>query len=198
MLIKNNNEIETYGATLNYNHRFNVVSFQALGTYEDNNSHEKNEGEIIYNRTYDYNYLSLSGILSFHLFNDRLIPAIFYNYSSKEISDSNSSNTTNRSGLGIDLQLSLPKYFAIYFGYSSFEQTDSRNPTAIELGARYKSENLNINFKVFSRTDFIPYQMLQYHEPVAPVVLNTDDVTGIGIIFNYSFWKLLLETNSAQ
>lgn len=198
VVMRNKNVTETYGATLNYNHRFNIVSLQVLGTYEDNNTLNNHEGDKFYNLTYDYNYISLSGILSFRLFNDRLTPSIFYNYSSKEISDSNSSNSMNRSGLGIDLQLTLPKHLAVYLGYSSFEQTDSHTPTTIELGARYGSKDLKIDFKIFSRKDFVPYQMLQHNIPVPPVVTESEDVTGLGIIFNYQLWKLLLETNTSH
>jgi hypothetical protein len=197
VLIKNKNLTETYAGTLNYNHRLNVVSFQILGTYEDNNTRNTREGDKFYNQIYDYNYLSLSGILSFHLFNDQLTPSIFYNYSSKEISDSNSSNSMNRSGLGIDLQLTLPKHLALYLGYSSFEQTGSHTPRTIELGARYNSKELNIDFKIFSRKDFVPYQMLQHNVPIPPNISEAEDITGLGIKFNYQLWKLLLETNTS-
>ncbi|UCH65042.1 MAG: hypothetical protein JSW63_10585 [Ignavibacterium sp.] len=194
--IKNTNNTETYGATLNYNHRFNMVSFQVLGTYENNKTINNNEGDKFYNQTYDYNYLSLSGILSFHILNDRLTPAVFYNYSSKEISDSNSSNSMNRSGLGIDLQLSLQKNFAVYLGYSSFEQTDSHNPTTVEFGGRYSNQNLKVDIKIFSRNDFVPYQIQEHNVQIPPSVSATEDVTGLGIVFNYQYWKLLLETNT--
>jgi hypothetical protein len=197
VLIKNRNETETYGATLNYNHRFNMVSFQVLGTYEDNKTINNHEGDKFYNQTFDYNYLSLSGILSFHLLNDRLTPSIFYNYSSKEISDSNSAISINRSGLGIDLQLSLHNNFAVYLGYSSFEQTDSHNPTTVEFGGSYSNQNLKVDLKIFSRNDFVQYQMLEHNVPIPPSVSATEDVTGLGIVFNYQCWKFLLETNTS-
>ncbi len=195
---RNRNETETFGATLNYNHRFNFASLQVLGTYEDNKTLNNHEGDKFYNQTYDYNYFSMSGILSFHLLNDRLTPSIFYNYSSKEISDSNSSNSMNRTGLGIDVQLSLPKHFVVYLGYSGFEQTDAYNPTTVELGARYNSKDLKVDLKIFSKNDFTTYQTFQYYEPAPPTGSGKVDITGLGIIFNYQLWKLLLETNTSH
>lgn len=198
VVIKAGNETETYGATLNYNHKIDVMSFQVLGTYEDNNTLEKIEGREIYNRTYDYSYLSLSGLLSFHLFNDRLVPSVFYNYSLKDISDNNSSNSIKRSGLGIDLQLNYPKDFTFYFGYSGYTQQSNQNLPTIEFGGRYTNKNVNIELKIFSRSDFRPHRIMQPYGPTPAVIMDSDAITGVGLILNYKFWKLLFETNTSH
>ena len=199
LISKNMDENKTYGITLNYNQHIDAASFQVLGTYEDNNTIEKNEGDEIYNRTYDYNYLSLSSILSLHLLDNHLIPAIFYNYSLKEISESNITNTYNKSGFGIDLQINFPKNFTFYFGYSGYGQSNSKTVSTIEFGGRYASSSLNIDFNIFSRNDFDPYHVFQPYDPTPAVTeAAAGDISGLGLIVNYSFWKLLLETNTSH
>ncbi|MEJ2194701.1 MAG: hypothetical protein P8X73_07565 [Ignavibacteriaceae bacterium] len=199
LIVKNTDENKTYGVSLNYNHHIGDMSFQVLGTYEDNNTIENNKVEEVYNRTYDYNYLSVSAIFSLNLLNNFLIPSIFYNYSIKDISDNNSSSSFKKSGLGIDLQINFPKNFTFYFGYSGYEQANTQTTSTIEFGGRYNNNNLKIDLKIFSRNDFVPYYLFQPYNLTPTVLISeSDDIKGLGLIFNYSVWKLLLETNTSH
>jgi len=199
LISKNMDENKTYGITLNYNQHIDAMSFQVLGTYEDNNTKEKNEGEEIYNRNYDYNYLSLSTILSIQLLNKQLIPSVFYNYSLKEISGNTPSSSLKKSGFGFDLQIKFPKDFTFYFGYSGYEQPNSQTSSTIEFGGRYSGKNSNIDLKIFSRNDFVPYHIFQTYGP-KPALIKAEagDIKGLGLKINYRFWKLLLEINTSH
>jgi hypothetical protein len=185
--IKEDKKNKSFGTVLNYLYQFDFITLQLLGDYERVN-YEVNENYGVYS-TNGERY-SIGGIISLNTLDDMLKLSLFYKQGYKEITH------FNYSGIGTDLKYLLTRTISLYAGYSIRDEfgIDEKVPS-IEGGACYKNSNLVLDLKYFNNEYFSYYRWLggpEYYREY-----TTEKISGLGLILNYKFWLLLLETNTS-
>jgi hypothetical protein len=173
------NENKTYGGVLNYYYTYEFLTLQLLSNYENINYDVSND-----------EYYNISGILSVFTLDDMLKFSIFYKYGYRKIID------YSYNGLGADLKYFLTKELSFYAGYSVRDEYFLLNEQvpSIEGGLCFKYSNLFLNLKYFNN------KLVNYSKWLgAPAVYQdySSENEGLGLIVNYKFWLLLLETNTS-
>ena len=211
---KTESDGKIYGAYLRYDQKFGVADLQLTGNYET----QKNNADFIQQPSplfstspsalinEDNNYYSLSGLLSFNLPGNLLVPAVYYKYAGQNINqtitgDSSLSQTNNSerfSGVGADLSFLLNDEIKFYAGYSFYNSTNrfstiNSDTKTFEAGGKYKNNSLFADLKYFNRrgSNVTPYYNYFSTEKLF------GNFSGVGLNLNYKFWKILVETNSS-
>ncbi|MCW8812744.1 MAG: putative porin, partial [Chlorobium sp.] len=189
-------EEKVLGANLDYFQRINSVSLRLFSSYESNSYQDKNQnifnGITTYenNENLDVDIFNIGGIFSFYLFDDNFKASVFFKHNSP------GKNYTSRTGKGIDLNYSLLNKLKFYLGISSYENYNSQDARSFEAGAMFNYYKLFIDFKYFD-TDYNLYKPEIFYGPRTLEVIPTTNVKGLGLVLNYKFWMLLVETNTS-
>ncbi len=190
---------------LMYDHQIDWIDLKIIGTYEklDGNYSTFRYPELQGSRsTKDNKRFSIASIISFNLLNNNLIPSVYYKYLNVDNNEDiilwgiplNYDKSESFTGFGGDLTIKIHEELFTYLGYSRYKQfSDSADVESIELGARYKSGSIYADAKYFKRknTYIIPLD-IQHYPP--PLLRN---VNGAGLVLNYQYWKILIETNTS-
>jgi hypothetical protein len=198
IVIKDRNETETSGATLEYNQNVGIIALQLLSTFEHNKI--VNIVETISNDELkiDQDYFSVSAILSLHLLNKKLIPAVYYKYYSHRINHNTTEYSDNNLGIGADLTYKTNDKFYLFTGYSLYNQFNSDDAVNFEVGGYFRSSNVLIDIKFFIRNKFFEFNLSSPYWISNSIETPAKNIKGIGVNFNYQYWKLLLETNASH
>ncbi|MGD8307592.1 MAG: hypothetical protein PVF17_13125, partial [Ignavibacteria bacterium] len=196
IVLKDGYDNKNFGVVLNFNQRYDILSLQLLSTYENNKTFQYAGGLSNEDLSINHNYFSVSSIISLNLLGGRLIPSFFYKYSRQSLDENSEENPTNSSGIGFDLYYKPFDCFSLYSGYSVYNQLVDEKVKTFEAGIRIKNETLLSDIKYFSRNNFIPSYIR------SPFILDDDyfepqSIKGLGIVFNYKIWKILIETNTS-
>jgi hypothetical protein len=195
VVLKERYDNKNYGAALNFRQKLDIVTIQLLSSYEKNRTQEYQNYLLENDITTNHDYFSVSSILSLNLLSEKLVPSVFYKYTNQSIYQNNSDPSNNNSGIGIDISYKPFECLSIYSGYSRYNQFDITDVKSFEVGANYKKANVLADIKFFSRNKFIPVY-------IKPPILSIDpgvelnSIKGLGLLVNYKFWKLLVETNT--
>jgi hypothetical protein len=185
-------ETKSYGALLNYSHRFNLLTFQLTSTYEKNITYDKRKNSNnSYYETY-YDYLAFGGVLTLNLLDGKLKPSVFYKYFNLYLDEF----INGKSGVGLDIKYEPIENISFYAGYSSYSSNSLRESKAAEVGGRFNNFNLLIDLKYFGN-EFDPYDMKIVTGPTPAAVLPPTKVRGFGLNLNYKLWLILMETNTS-
>jgi len=200
-----NYDNKVLGGMLSYDHQIDLVDIKLIGIYE---KLEGNYASFRYpelqgsQSTKDNKRFSIASIISFNLLNKTLIPSVYYKYLNVDNNEDwilwgvplNYDNSESLTGLGADITFRIHDKLFTYFGYSRYKQfSDSADVESIELGARYKNAEFFIDAKYFKRanTYIVP---IDIQHPPPPFFGN---VSGTGLVLNYQYWKILVETNTS-
>jgi outer membrane cobalamin receptor len=182
---KSDSRSKSYGAALNYSYTYDFLTLQLFGNYQ--------KSDLDYNSTYNSTsykdeFYNLGGLVTLHTSDKRLKLSMFYKDGYREVTD------YSYNGLGADLKYILLDEFSFYAGYSLrhvYEIYD-QVPT-IECGFNYENFNLVLDLKYFSNEYINESRWLGGPEYTHDYSQKNE---GVGVILNYKFWILLLETNS--
>lgn len=191
-------EEKVFGGQINYFQRISSVSLQLLSSYESNTSMDKNlksqNGFTFYenNENLTLDIFNIGGVFTLYLLDDKFQASAFYRYNSVTTGDFNS----GRSGIGVDLNYRLLNKLEFYLGTSSYENYNSQDAGSFEAGAMFSYYKLLIDFKYFD-TDYILFEPEIFYGLRTLEVIPTTKVKGLGLVLNYNFWLLLMETNTS-
>lgn len=194
-------ESKSVGTQLNYNQKLSFIKVEFLGVYEETKIERDRQlswdssGTI---KNWDKKSLTGSIILSADLFNNLLVPSIYYKYSNEDFLYLNPSNKS-LNGFGADLKLNINNLLSLYGGYSQTDQllSSSDKVETIETGVNYSGDNLLIKLNYFTRSGiFLPGIFVPPDGP-EPYYFLVGNLSGLGMNLNYYFWKILIETNSS-
>jgi hypothetical protein len=206
------NDGKTTGIHLKHYQRISFISFGLFGLFEKSNGDYEDFLRPSFNTSLsDWEFTQISGALnlSLHLFNDKLVPSVFYKYVNqsryfKQIGEDSSPLLTDEtgglSGVGTDLQFIVENGVSFYAGASIFQQTefllnkDSEDTKTFEVGGKYIGHILFADLKYFKRSGSSP-NIPKYNTQQLPVDIG--NLSGVGLRLNFNYWKLLIETNSS-
>ena len=200
---------KTLGVKLRHDQQIGIFGLSLLGYYE--NYKGDNDDYLLpppfaSSSHLEKNIFSIAAVLSANLFDGTLIPSVFYKYQNYKddfkwsISDTlYSNNTKGFSGIGADLKFKIHNLFSFYAGASVFQHKGfllngvNEDTKTLEIGGRFSGKDLFIDLKFFKRegSAAIP----QYNIRYLPVVYG--NFSGSGLLLNYKFWKILIETNTS-
>ena len=189
-------EEKILGANFDYFQRISSVSLQLFSSYENNTYQDKNQnifnGIINYehNGNLDVDIFDIGGIFSFYMFDDNFKASAFFKYNSP------GGNYSSRTGKGIDLNYKLLNKLKFYMGISSYENYNLQDAGSFEAGAMFNYFKLLLDFKYFD-TDYNLFTPEIFYGPKTLEVIPTTNVKGLGLVLNYKFWMLLVETNTS-
>jgi hypothetical protein len=205
---------KTLGVNLKHHQRISFISFGLFGLFEKSNGdYEDFLSPSLNTSISDWEFTQISGglDLSVHLFNDKLVPSVFYKYVNqsryfkKMGIDKNillTDETKGLSGAGTDLQIIVKNGISFYAGASIFQQAEflsnksSEDTKTFEVGGKYTGSNLFADLKYFKRSGSssnIPnYNTQPQHTRVV-----FGNLSGIGLRLNVNYWKFLIETNTS-
>jgi len=198
IVIKERNETETYGTTLKYSQNVGIISLQLLTAYELNQTRAFADSVSNNVLEIDQNYFSVSALLSMHLLDKKLIPAVYYKYYRQLINQNTTEYSDNNSGIGTDLTYNINDKLYLYTGYSLYNQFNKEDATNFEIGGNFRSSDMLIDIKFFARNKFYQYNPINPYWISNELETSAKNIKGIGVVFNYKFWKLLLETNTSH
>jgi hypothetical protein len=198
IVIKDRNETETYGATLKYDQNVGIIALKLLSTFEHNKIVNIEEAISIDELKIDQDYFSVSAILSLHLLDKKLIPAVYYKYYSHRINHITTEYSDNDSGVGADLIYKINDKFYLFTGYSLYNQFNSDDAVNFEVGGYFRSSNVLIDIKFFTRNKFFEFNLNNPYWISNGIETPAKSIKGLGVNFNYQYWKLLLETNTSH
>jgi TonB-dependent Receptor Plug Domain len=191
---------KTYGVLLRQRYNYSFLNFELNANYESSKIQYLNyERTQIVNR--NENNFSASSIVSTNLIDSSFTPSVFYKFTR----DSFNNNSLN--GIGFDLTYKFKRFFNLYAGYSIFKNdfNQSKNVTDGEIGVNlhypdlFSPENdqpsVELNFKFFNRNNFYIMKYADYFTTDGEYILN-GSLSGIGIDFNWLFWKVLFESSA--
>ncbi len=185
-------ETKSYGALLNYFHRFNLLTFQLTSTYEKNKTYDNRK---IFNNSYYktyYDYLALGGILTLNLLDDKLKPSVYYKYYNLYLDGFDS----GKSGAGVDVKYEPIENLSIYAGYSKHSGHSLHDSKALEFGGRFSNSKFLIDLRYFNNE--YDTNLLRFTGGGIPLALFPQIiVNGLGLNLNYQYWKILVESNTA-
>ena len=81
-------------------------------------------------------------------------------------------------------------------GISSYENYNLQDAGSFEAGAMFNYFKLLLDFKYFD-TDYNLFTPEIFYGPKTLEVIPTTNVKGLGLVLNYKFWMLLVETNTS-
>jgi TonB-dependent Receptor Plug Domain len=197
VLIKDIFENKTSGLSLRFSHKIGIISWQILGNYEKNNFEATYEEESKNTYTSNFNYLSVAGLFSLDLFEKKLVPSFYCKYFKRDFAEHNKSYANSNAGYGFDIFYKPWNEFSVYAGYSKYDQFKREGVQSIETGVRYIKQNILFDLKFFTRKNFIPYSVANPYWTGIEIELPESSIKGVGLRANYSFWKILIETNSS-
>ena len=198
-------ENKVLGGMIMYDHQIDWIDVKFVGTYE---KLEENYSAFHYPElqgsqvTKDNKRFSIASIISFNLLNNIIIPSVYSKYLKVDNNDdfvlwgvpSNYNDQESFSGFGGDLAFRIHDELSTYIGYSKYNQfSDSSDVESIEFGARYRNDGLYADVKYFKRKNAYRVPLNIKHSP--PQLLR--NVNGLGIVLNYQYWKILIETNTS-
>jgi len=200
-----NYDNKVLGGMLMYDHKIDWINVKLIGTYE---KLEENYSTFRYPELQgsqsikDNNRFSITSIISFNLFSNNLIPSVYYKYLNVDNNEDiilwgvplNYDKSESFTGFGADIAFRIDDELFSYFGYSRYKQfADSADVESIEIGARYRSDHIYADAKYFKRanTYIVPLDIQHSHIPLP------GNVNGAGIVLNYQYWKILIETNTS-
>lgn len=189
------------GGILNHQTNFGIFNLSLKGNYEY---------VYYFEKFYPYNnsnsdVLSMDGILSCSLLNNKLTPSVFGKVITK--------NKTNYSGVGTDLNFLLSDNSSLYTGISYFVKEYEFYPIiatrlspplptnfTAEFGYKQTTEKTFTAINLFynkRRTRFVGFENIHSIVPTSAIYNITDEETyGAGLTFNYTYWKIHAITNS--
>lgn len=205
------NDNRTFGVNLKHYQRISILSFNLFGIFEKSDGDYENFLTPYLNTSVsDWEFTKISGgfDLSLHLFNDKLVPSVFYKYVNqsryfKQVDDDIPTLLTDKteglSGIGTDIKFIINNGMSFYAGASTFQHAEfslrenSEYTKTFEFGGKYSGSNLFADLKYFKRSGSaaIPYYNYQY----PPIVYG--NLSGIGLRLNFNYWKILIETNTS-
>ena len=188
---------KTLGSALRYDQQKGIIDLQLLGNYENNNLDVTNEGESKNSNTSSINYFSAAGLLSLDLFEKKLVPSFYYKYYNQRYSANDKIYMNNDSGFGSDIFYNPFEELSLYAGYSVYNQFEKSKVQSFESGVRYSQSNILVDLKYFTRKNFIPFSLSTPYWTSSEIKVPEMSIKGVGLIANYGFWKLLIETNSS-
>ncbi len=192
-----------FGASLRQDFRKGIFNFSLIGNYESGNLKYYSLTNSSFNY-YPVNYhnASLSAVASTYFFDSTLIPSVYYKITSLSGNDflpqiNGTFGVINGtfSGMGADLTYKTSDLLKFYLGYSSFKTGKqfaySQN---WEAGLSANSNNFFADIKLFRQTD----THWIWSSTMSPaMVIYNPDLMGFGARLNFSFWKILVETNTS-
>jgi len=208
------NDSKTLGVNLKHYQRISFISFGLFGLFEKSNGdYEDFLSPSLNTSISDWEFTQISGglDLSLHLFNDILVPSVFYKYVNQSRyykqmgADKNillTDETMGLSGAGTDLQIIVNNGISFYGGASIFQNAEflsnksSDDTKTFEFGGKYTGSNLLADLKYFKRNGSIANIPIYNTQPQHTRV-NFGNLSGIGLRLNVSFWKILIETNTS-
>ena len=208
------NDSKILGVNLKHYQRIGLFSFGLLGLFEKSNGDYEDFLNPSFNTSIsDLEFTQISGglDLSLHLFNDILVPSVFYKYVNQKRyfkqtgTDKNilfTDNTKGLSGAGADLQIIVNNGISFYGGASIFQNAEflsnknSEDTQTFEVGGKYTGSNLLADLKYFKRSGSIANIPIYNTQPQHTRV-NFGNISGIGLRLNVNYWKFLLETNTS-
>jgi Putative porin/TonB-dependent Receptor Plug Domain len=178
-------EIKLYGYNINYSHNLGILTFQLLGDYE-NLDNALNWVYDNYIDKFTYDRFSFGGLVTARFLNNIIQPSVFYKQN--HLGDEN----INIDAVGTDVLFSLAENQKLYIGYSLRENIyDDEKIPSLEIGTLYKSSQILFDLKYFSNKYY--YETSEE----AGLGFKSQNMKGLGLIFNYKYWLLLLETNTS-
>ncbi len=202
----NTDRNKIFGASLRQDFTGNLFNLSFIGNYE---KYDLNYDALYQSLhpvvNYNSSNYSLSSIISFATGDKTFVPSIFFKASHNPFLTYN----PNSAGYGADLKVNFHPNLFFYAGYSFYNDTDIKN---FEVSADYKSENLAVGFKYFSKRDFyrnvfpipdpsdtLPHTNLnsQYPAPFGYVIFSEEDMNGLGAHLNFDIWKIAIENSAA-
>jgi hypothetical protein len=187
---------KNYGAVLSLRQKVSIFSLLVMSTYEKNNTLEYAGYLSDNDLKINHNYFAVSSVLSVNLMDGKIIPSFFYKYSKQSVDPYKMENPASNTGYGFDILYKPFDFFSAYSGYSSCSQFNFDNVKTFEAGGMFQNPDFLADVKFFSRDNFIPvYIRSLFPLPESEVEINS--VNGFGLLVNYKFWKLLIETNTS-
>lgn len=201
-------ENKTYGLNVRNDFDYSIFKFQLNVDYERRDIYSSSSfyNSIVpvplnlYQNQLDADLFSASGILSANLDDGTFIPSIYYKTSTyyKNYSQPMDYNDDRTSyGMGVDLLFKIESNFGLYLGtsilkpYSSSEQEYG----LIEFGTKYQNEFVFADLKYF----YNEYNYGFYFDTGLDIndYIKFGYLNGLGLNLKFSYWKLLLESNSS-
>ncbi|MCL4279734.1 MAG: TonB-dependent receptor plug domain-containing protein, partial [Ignavibacteriaceae bacterium] len=184
---------KSFGTVINYLQTLSIFTLQVLGDYESTNS-ELYWVEDNYLNSDTFKRFSFGGVLTAAFFNNYIQTSIYYKQNYWDEVDYWDKQEIRLNGIGADI-IFLPEYDqSLYVGYSLREsRSEEENVPAFEIGTRYKNSQLLFDAKYFYNEHFYESHL----EIIPPWRFYIQTVKGLGLILNYKFWILLLETNTS-
>jgi hypothetical protein len=208
------NDSKTLGVNVKHYQKISFISFGLFGLFEKSNGdYDDFLSPSLNTSISDWEFTQISGglDLSLYLFNDKLVPSVFYKYVNqsryfkKMEGDNNillTDETKGLSGAGTDLQIIINNGISFYTGASIFQNAEflsnknSEDTKTFEVGGKFFGSNLFADLKYFKRSGSsanIPnYNTQPQHTRVV-----FSNLSGIGLRLNVNYWKFLIETNTS-
>jgi hypothetical protein len=146
---------------------------------------------------FDADIFAVGGVFSTKLFNEKLIPSVFFKYSSfsKSLAESNiltiapsdKSSDKNVKSLGADLKYQFEDNLNFYIGYSIYDVSSDNSPKLFETGAKYSNDFVGADLKYF----------INEYTNESSSFIHYGNVEGWGLSLKLKYWKLLLESFSS-
>lgn len=187
---------KAFGASLRQDFKKDIFNFSIIGSYESGSLkyYDLTDTSLNYYPA-QYHNASLSAIASSYLFDSTLIPSVYYKILNESGSDYLSGSIGTLGGFGADITYKQSNLLKIYLGYSTFKtESQYSNTQNWEVGLSSVLDNFYADIKLFRRKDFllsIPTALAYYSESYNP------DLMGFGAKLNFTYWKILLETNTS-
>ncbi|HLG31903.1 MAG TPA: TonB-dependent receptor plug domain-containing protein, partial [Ignavibacteriaceae bacterium] len=184
---KSNIENRTYGGVLNYYYTYDFLTLKLFGDYEKSDFDFNSTNGVSNSRDELYN---LGGLITLSTLDKNLRFSLFYKDGYIEKTD------FSYSGMGADLKYILRDEFSFYAGYSLrqvYGGIGNDVPT-IEGGINYHNFNFVLDVKYFNN-EYIDILRLTGEPKYYGDHLFSNE--GVGLIINYKFWILLLESNTS-
>ncbi len=201
--LNSRNKNKLYGINLRHNHKSGIVLTNITANYE-NSTISNYDKYVITQDSVRYAYGESSSkmnryfiiaSLGVEIAEGKLYPSIFYRTSSTKINN----DRTNFSGGGTDISYYPLEELKLYAGYSVFNSVLSgTNVKVFEAGAEFIYEGIYAGTRYFSVEDFLFTYETHFTGP-APAIFPTNEKNrkGLGVILNYDFEFIKIETNTS-
>ena len=192
------NKDYTFGANLEQEYSNNLMTAMLLINFEKSDVQSFNYFPI---ERFDYKIkstsFSIAPIFSFPLFNKKIIPSVFYKFSTSTYDRDYLTNLfKNKSGFGFDIIYRLDSIYNFYAGYSTYKYFNEKNFKSIEFGADIKFRYLYANASIFSRNSvFTNYDIFSLYN-IEPYYYYYTYMNGINLKLNLNLKPLLLESQT--
>jgi hypothetical protein len=180
---------KSYGGVLNFFYTYDFLTLNLFGNYENSDFIFTGFRPGLQNNNSYEEFYNYGGIITLRPLNKMVELSFYYKNGFKSQSD------FSYNGIGADLNFNLWNQFDLYAGYSlrQADLPEDYTPT-IEGGISYHNLNLTLNLKYFN-TKYVV--LVQFNGDPGYYGDHLFYTEGAGLIFNYKFWILLLETNTS-